>query len=104
MNEHSNDEIAALLDKAADLLKNGGWIQHRLRNAAGAYCMYGALIKGAGEKAGSPSTVADAALRAVRRALPLGRHPIEWNDAPGRKELGVRRLLLKTARKLRAEA
>ena len=97
-------QVAQDLEAAADYIDQYGWTQKKFKHADGRACIYGAVCQVTGNPYGlSPEPRTDRAMKALHAELnPIA--PVTWNDAAGRKKLGVTRLLRKTAKKLRVDA
>jgi len=78
-----SDQVADVLDDAADLLEREGWIQGAATAPEG-YCVEGAIEAVTGQSVAlvSPRDDASDAESALRRIV--GRRAYQWNDAPGR--------------------
>ncbi len=101
------DQVADLLDDAADLLERDGWAQGWLRDPDGRLCAAGAMM--AADVAGSEncrSPLVQAGLSAASDTIGGGLSftlPM-WNDASDRTEQQVLDLLRTTAKRQRIAA
>lgn len=90
------------LDKAADLLRNRGWIQGSYRNKHG-FCLVGSLIYVSKYYSGAcDGTLSDAktAHHLLEQYCTYGKNhinPASWNDIPGRTKQEVLTLLRNAA-------
>lgn len=103
----TKQEIADLLEQAADLLETEGWCQMTLRNPEGARCAVGALHKISGNTRLKRAAQEWLAMRLNIFALAnmyVGAQLVLWNDSPGRTIDEVIDLFKETAKDLRNEA
>jgi hypothetical protein len=79
-----SDQVADVLDDAADLLEREGWVQGHLQNQDG-YCMEGALARVC------PQTHTYGLFWDAMAVLSLHLYSVvdQWNDAPGRTKQQV---------------
>lgn len=110
------DDVADVLEKAAEVIERDGWCQNQLTDEAGRVCLVGAIEKAAfGEiRSVASMPVHDArwrlrcgAVDAVTVALGGGglfAVPSRWNDLPGRDQFEVIDLLKSVAKTIRNEA
>ncbi len=99
------DQVADLLDDAADLIERDGWAQGWLRDPDGRLCPGGAIV--VADVAGSQilacrSPLVQAGLSAARDTI--GGALTGWNDAEGRTEQQVLDMLRTTAKRQRIAA
>lgn len=100
----TSQEVADVLERAADLIEPPKAWQQRSFGASGCYCLYGAIFTVA--RNGGPSgnreqeRVGQDAFDVVKSQLG-GFNPILWNDVPGRRQSEVVKLLREAAKKAR---
>lgn len=89
------DDWRIILRKAAQLLKERGWIQKKMQDEAGRMCMLGAVIAASDELRAKGSAVAGERLEKLmletRLSVP------SWNDVMGRTKEEVIEKLLEAA-------
>jgi hypothetical protein len=79
-----SDQVADVLDDAADLLERGQWIQHLESDGQGGRCAFGAI------EAVAPSRVyACCAESVLLHTVDRSGNIASWNDAPGRTKQQV---------------
>jgi hypothetical protein len=86
-----SDQVADVLDDAADLLEREGWIQHASYSLDGGACSVGAVAAVVSRKH-LPVVMEDAATNAVQDYLDYRYDDadiVAWNDAPGRTKQQV---------------
>ena len=94
---HNPEKVAAVLERAAQLLEPDNWQQNAYGVGAGPFCAVGALRQAAGigsceQNYGTPgfnerSGRCDAAMRALEEQLPrqepIAANVVRWNDQDG---------------------
>jgi Fe-S-cluster formation regulator IscX/YfhJ len=78
-----SDQVADVLDDAADLIERGGWIQNALYDHAGGFCSVGALYEIC------PTDFPRWRTYAALRSVIGGRSLAEWNNDPSRTKQQV---------------
>lgn len=90
-------EAAALLEDAADLLEQGGWIKNAYQTSEG-YCVVGAIAAAAVSYPLTPTAIHVIARSALGDATGVG--TMMWNDAPERTKQEVLDALRGAAKEL----
>ena len=88
------DPVARVLWDAARYIREHGWCQNKIQDAAGQVCLLGAI-----RKANGFEDDANEGVRAMRAFLAVD-YPHNWNDSPGRTSSEVISALEGCAREL----
>ena len=72
-----SSSVVDVLNRTADILEDGGWVQHAYETDKGEHCLIGAL-----EVAAPYGTLYSEARNALFDVV--GTSPLSWNDMPGR--------------------
>lgn len=101
----SNDDVAAAIDDAHDLIKTCGWCQGQLEDEQGAYCIQGALNTVTFNKGDNDYALMNASQLAVVKAIHprwvSSSHIIRFNDDPKTTQEDVLDLLSLASKQLR---
>lgn len=96
-----NAEIAEVIDKSIDYLREHGWTQNTVQDLAGRVCMMSAVYA-VFEHNDLPHSGYQAVSNELRKYI--GGSPIGYNDTPGRTKKEVIETMKATAKGLRNAA